>query len=75
MMQRECARGFVEARLRASSRDGETTDLDDVAHADDEEHDPELEPLDDVSTRQLEKVVLFKALEDGALDLDELVGQ
>lgn len=69
-MERETARSAV---LAPSPWHRQPANLDNVAHADDNQHDPQLEALDDVSTGELEGVFLLKPLEHGALDLDELV--
>lgn len=74
-VQRHRARAVLVAHVDAGAGDREAADLDEVAHADDEEHDPEVEALDDVGARQLEEILLVEALEDGALDLDKLVGE
>jgi len=45
-----------------------------VPRGDDDEHQYQLEPLDDIGTEQLEQVLLLELFEDGGLDLDELHG-
>ena len=68
-------RGVVKGCLGASTRYTQSTDLDDISHTNNKKHDPELKPLNDISTGQLEEVVLFEAFKDSALDRDELVGK
>ena len=63
----------VVAQFRACSRNRKPSDLDYVTHADDEQDNPELEAFDNIGTCQLEGILLLKALENTALDLDELV--
>lgn len=65
----------IHVCVKPGAGDGEAANLDNVSHADDEEHDPEVEALHNVGTGELEQVILFKALEHGALDLDKLVRQ
>ncbi|KJR80299.1 uncharacterized protein SPSK_05031 [Sporothrix schenckii 1099-18] len=60
-------------QVEAGARHRQAANLDDVAQGNDEQHDPQLEPLDNVGARQLERVFLFRALEHAALDLDKLV--
>lgn len=64
----------IAATLGPSAGYGKAADFDNVAHANDQQHDPQLEALDNVRTSQLEEVVLLEAFEDGALDLHKLVG-
>lgn len=68
-------RSFGGSVVHTGSWNRKAADLDNVAHADDEEHDPELEALYDVRAGQLEEAVFFEALEDGAFDFDKLIGQ
>jgi hypothetical protein len=69
-MQWETGTGSIPA---TSTRDCKATNLDHIAHANDEKHDPKLEALHDVGTGELEGILLLKPLEDATLDLDELV--
>lgn len=61
--------------LAAGSGNGKAAHLDHIAHTDNKQHNPKLEALHNVGAGELEVVFLFEALEDGALDLDKLVGQ
>lgn len=74
-MQRHSGRGRTAlTKLDASARDAEPADLYDIAHADNQQHNPELESLDDVGASELKHVLLFEFFEHAALDLDKLIG-
>ena len=59
-------------RSRAA-RTAQAVRFDDVSRCDDDEHQPELEALDNICARELEKIVLFDFLEDCRLDFYELI--
>ena len=70
-MRKERAARSSGPRSRATRK---ATRFDNVARGDDDEHEPELESLDDIGARHLEEILFFDFLEDGGFDLDELVG-
>ena len=66
-------RGVVKGCLGTSTRNTQSTDFNNVTHADNEKHDPELETFNDISTGELKQIVFLETFEDSAFDLDELV--
>ncbi len=75
-MQRHTAAVAINVRLaKPCAGDRKAANLDDIPHGNNQQHDPEVKALYNVGARQLKQVVLFEALEDGALDLHKLVRQ